>query len=742
VSRDAPSEGAVAEGRVWARAGARGALTRRSETALWPLASTVPLLLFCALDVVLLPDLDGALQLPGGAATWAVMVLAPCVGSVHGVLWRLLLGASARLPVRLRVASWFVAACATATLISMSLSGFSRLGGRYTLHAVAVLVLSFGGCGLLAALALGLSGGRGGAGWLMRATLRVRFAMSAALLAAGGLVYVADRSFYAQLYPHAHLALRLFAWWVSMFGLVLAARDVALPRWSWAVWTGAVLAGLALGARGHDLPWAETFGTRPWPALVLDAARAATDVDRDGYSGLFGGGDCAPWDPNVHPGAREIPGNGIDDNCLLGDAPLHVVTPEQQDPAALDPPAPVEPAPMDIVLLTVDSLRPDHMGVYNRAYGPDGRGTTPNIDAFAKDAVVFERAYTPGGGTNIAIGSMLRGLFPRKLQWAAYYETDRFTIVSDLASVPRGHRVTSMFPLAFDDPRPPLPLLLQQRGMHTVAVLDDGYSEILSRGTGIERGFDSFSETDWRPRTERDDAGTANVVIQKLRYAPKDRRLFVWAHFFGPHSPNTEHEGARKYGDSLADGYDHEINYLDQHIGRVLKELRKSKRQAAVFISSDHGDVMANGRYHGYTISDAVARIPLIARVPGWPARRIDAPVSLVDLMPTILELTKTPAPRHLDGVPLSRFVLSPNVKLDRVLFSDTWLYSAEAKARVDQASAYNATGKIVLDRLTQRRYLEYGRQPSQLLQGRTQLEQALDAYLEETGGAIQLKQH
>jgi Sulfatase len=698
--------------------GSEGQVTSRMS-ALYPVAGALVLAVLCVVDSA--PHLDA------GAGYYAsVIALAACIGMLQGTGLGVLQHVLARVSMRLRLAGWGTLAAGGAAWFWSDNSLPSMLGGHYPWLAAGLMFVSALAMAAVAVLGVAVPVA------IERGGLRLRIA-GAALLGAVGGAYWVDLAFYAGLYPHLHFALRLWTAWVGTFALAVSLSGLSWPRppvWAWCL---PLLATLGLGKLdAQTLPLGSLL-LRPWPAFVLGLARDATDVDRDGDSALFGGGDCAPWNPRVYPGAREIPDNGVDDNCLLGDASRRIAPEERL-------PVPTQPAPMDIVLITIDALRPDHLGVYNPKYGLQGRGTSPAIDRFAARATVFTEAFSPGGGTNIAIGAMLRGIYPRRLQWTGYFETHRFKFYGSRAAVPANERITTMVPLAFDDPRKPMPLLLKQRGMFTAAVLDDGYSEVLSVGTGIEQGFSQFHETDARPYSERNDKGTAELMLRALRAAPKDRRMFLWAHFFGPHNPNTTHFDARVYGKSLVDGYDHEINYLDKQLGRVLAELERWPRPVAVFVTSDHGDVMANGRYHGYTITDDVVRVPLIARVPGWLPGKNDAVVSLIDVLPTILELTETPAPSYLDGVSLRRQLGPRTTRPPRVVFSDTWLYNEEQKPRTERSAVYDETGKLLLDRLTQERRLERVTDPTQETETFRRLSRALDGYLEDTGGTIALK--
>jgi hypothetical protein len=697
---------------------------------LYTAASALVLLGLCGVDLWLVP---GPRDVKLGVVLAA---LAVGVGAAQGLVWAAVIGVSQRLPLRLRAAVWCGAGLLAAGSLGQSLNAFSRLSGRYRVHALGVLGASLAGAGALAAIVFASHGAEanGVAGSLLRLRGRRRLAAALALVLGAVTLFACDRWLYVELYPQAHHALRLGTLWLCMFAVVIAAHDARwtrVPGYLWAL-PAFALASAALSFKPDDVAAVHALSVRPWTAFAINTAHRFTDVDRDGYSSLFGGSDCAPFDRRVHPGAPEIPNNGVDDNCVLGDA-------RPSAAATADAPVPDTQSPIDVVLITVDSLRADHLGIYSSRYAADERGTTPALDAYAaKHCILFTHAYSPGGGTSVALPSIIRGRYPRRLRWTRYYETNRFNLVRGLDRVPKDETVSSMFPLAYDDPSLSIAEWLSRRGMYTVAVLDDGFSEMLSKGTGVERGFARFVQVDSLPPSRRDDRGTAETLVRQLKAAPPDRRLFAWAHFFGPHGPNERHPGARVYGDSLSDGYDHEINYFDQQLTRVLSVLGAWPRPIAVFITADHGDVLANGRYHGYTLRDDVTRVPLLACVSGWTPTRVAQVVSSLDIVPTILALTETPAPHNLDGVDLAD-VIDGYAPSDRIVLSDSWLFASNGAPRINLVSARDDSNRVTKDLIAGLPFFDPLRPRSAASVALSPLLRWIDAYLEETSGVIDL---
>src|SRR5262249_33839435 len=133
---------------------------------------------------------------------------------------------------------------------------------------------------------------------------------------------------------------------------------------------------------------------------LIPALRKLSDHDGDGYSAFFGGPDCNDHDANVHPNAKEIPDNGIDENCDGFDGHLQA-TPDAGKSS--EAPKTTLTSGDNVVVIFVDTLRFDRLGIagYQRA----GATLTPRIDAFANQAVVFRRAYAQAPNTPRSVPS-------------------------------------------------------------------------------------------------------------------------------------------------------------------------------------------------------------------------------------------------------------------------------------------------------------------------------------------------
>ncbi len=138
------------------------------------------------------------------------------------------------------------------------------------------------------------------------------------------------------------------------------------------------------------------------------------DLDRDGYSAVFNGGDCDDRDARIYPTAIDEPGNGIDENCSGRDAVLDV---QESDGHFAPLPAGFETARPCFVLLSIDAMRPDHMGAYGYR-----RPTTPELDRFAAEAARFTHAYTASPRSLRSFGAIWTGRYASQIEWGSDHQ--------------------------------------------------------------------------------------------------------------------------------------------------------------------------------------------------------------------------------------------------------------------------------------------------------------------------------
>jgi len=264
----------------------------------------------------------------------------------------------------------------------------------------------------------------------------------------------------------------------------------------------------------------------------------------------------------------------------------------------------------NVVLITIDTLRADHVGAYGAS-----AGSTPALDALAAEGLRFENAISPVPLTRPAHASLLTGLLPPE------------------------HGVRDNLPAKLDSSIPTLATRLKADGYHTAAFVG---SFLLGRGSGFEAGFDVIGDGSAEgvndsigPRAERRAGEVAEEALQFLASASPP--FFLWVHLYDPHAPYDPPDGY------AGKGYRGEIAYADSQVGRIVDALRARGLldSTLVVATADHGEGLGDHGEdeHGALVYEESLRVPLILRGPGIARGRVERePVSLVDVAPFILE--------------------------------------------------------------------------------------------------------
>jgi len=365
-----------------------------------------------------------------------------------------------------------------------------------------------------------------------------------------------------------------------------------------------------------------------------------SDFDGDGAPWFPVAYDCAPFDAKIRPFAKEIPGNGVDEDCDgLDRRVTGYVTPERTRPRLGRP----KQIP-NFVLITIDATRADHLGLYGYE-----RDISPNLDALAKDSVVFEQAFSQDSGTGPSLWSLMVGKTPFQVE------------------LQNAHR----FPPRFAPSEKTLAQRLKRSGYATSALLCGAV--FATPHWNLRRGFLTYREICGKKKSHQAE-GTTKVALKELeRLRKRGKPFFLWVHFYDPHDPYQDHEdqdlGARKI-----DRYDEEIRYTDKEMAPLLDAIRDdAKRPTYLFITADHGENFGeHGRDpHARTLYWEVTRVPLIIHGPKMNPRRIQPVVAMNDIFPTILELAGAPKSETSTMVSLVPVLLGDPPDPERLVFQE-----------------------------------------------------------------------
>jgi arylsulfatase A-like enzyme len=381
-----------------------------------------------------------------------------------------------------------------------------------------------------------------------------------------------------------------------------------------AVLTVLIALALVTGASwyaGRAAPALATHGA--WSRHLIAGIQQLSDFDRDGYSGLLGGGDCAPFDARVGPGAAEIVGDGIDNNCIGGDAGKAA---EIQKPLWGES-AHRSPLDLNLVVVTVETLRADHASFIGAT-----RDTTPNLRRLAQESLVFERMYSSAPLTRLGVASLFSSFAPSEIEWIPQAPDKRMRHLGPST--------------------PWLPELLARHRYETIAVLTDFSAFTLQEDAGFERGFrhyDTSTKLEYRGGTMWGFPAAQQVDKALAHVERAEKPFLLWLHFFEPHFRYEQPPGAPLFGRDEQARYDAEIWHVDHELGRLVEGLRRLQQwdRTVMLVTGDHGEAFGehDDRWHGSNLFDPQMRPAALLRVPGVRAKRVSQAVTFTDLAPT-----------------------------------------------------------------------------------------------------------
>jgi arylsulfatase A-like enzyme/Flp pilus assembly protein TadD len=290
---------------------------------------------------------------------------------------------------------------------------------------------------------------------------------------------------------------------------------------------------------------------------------------------------------------------------------------------------------LNLVVVTIDTLRPDHLGCYGYS-----KIETPAVDGIARAGVLFENAVTQTPLTPPSHASIFTGLYPT------------------------AHHVRDTGGFILSPSTTTLATILHGQGWDTAAFIS---SAVLKKLFGLNQGFAVYDDQMPRPGkghefTEDAERRAGDTVDRAIRWleGQAGKPYFLWVHVYDPHAPyNPPAPFSQKYKDNLYDG---EIAYTDHELGRLFDAVRQKAPagQTLIAVLSDHGESLGeHGEYsHGVFLYDSTLRIAFVLSGPGIPAGlRVKQQARTIDFLPTILELMGGQAPATVQGASLMPFL-------------------------------------------------------------------------------------
>ncbi len=329
----------------------------------------------------------------------------------------------------------------------------------------------------------------------------------------------------------------------------------------------------------------------------------------------------------------------------------------------------------NLILITVDTLRADHLGFYGYA-----RATSPFLDQFSKESIVFNNHITPRPKTGPSIASLFTGLYPNKLQ----IRNNREPLNNKIQTL------TSIF---------------KKNNFKTAAVISN--IALKHEYSGLKRDFDTFDlhvdeeELNRKDHLQRNAKNTFKASLKILKDF-KNKQFFLWIHLMDPHGPYYPPEEYRNYFHSNSknlvqnsllpeyqllpsaevvdgltdinhyiDNYDDEIRYLDIQFASFFKELTAMGllSNSMIVFSADHGESLSEHEYyleHGAELYENNIRIPLAIRLPGKltkPVEQYSGLTSSIDILPSMVNFFKLTDVQETGGFNLFELIKDTTLK-------------------------------------------------------------------------------
>jgi arylsulfatase A-like enzyme/Tfp pilus assembly protein PilF len=311
---------------------------------------------------------------------------------------------------------------------------------------------------------------------------------------------------------------------------------------------------------------------------------------------------------------------------------------------------------LNIVLLTIDTLRADHL----ECYGYD-KVKTPHINRLAAEGALFRDVISPTPLTLPAHSSIFTGTYPLY------------------------HGVRDNGGFYLDPKHVTLAEVLKEKGYQTGAFVG---AFVLDSRWGVDQGFDyyfdNFDLTKYKKISLDAVQRRGDEVLEEARNwigRIGQGKFFAWIHLYDPHTPYEPPEPFRSaYGGGPYSLYDGEIAYVDELLGGFLEFLRNQgvAEKTLIVMTGDHGESLGEHKEsaHGFFVYDAAVRVPLIIHLPGTAiqtGRQVKEQVKSIDIMPTVLGLVGADVPGAVQGQSLIPLLFGREGEAEPAAYSETF---------------------------------------------------------------------
>jgi len=336
-------------------------------------------------------------------------------------------------------------------------------------------------------------------------------------------------------------------------------------------------------------------------------------------------------------------------------------------------------APPDVVLIVMDTVRADHLGVYGYE-----RPTTPGLDRAARNALIYDAAVATAPMTMPSVAALLTGRYGDRVGVSSHSRRDRL-VESTVTLAEAAH----------------------QAGYRTIAAVANPW--LARADAGFAQGFDRYltrgSITTKYGGRLRADAVTDAALEAVAEDAT--RPLLLWVHYIDAHMPYSppptfatamgndsatseivnefkrpgadlqaiyfENRYAPEQVAATVQLYDGAIRFIDDQIARLRAGLARRGRPTLIVVTADHGESLGDHALyfaHDFTLYEELIRVPLLIELPGATPRRVPEPVSLIDVFPTVCALTPIVCPGDIDGTALAPAVVRRDDPEQRVVYA------------------------------------------------------------------------